>query len=790
MRPIESVLLKAIGKPVRRKEDERLVTGKGRFTDDFALPGQTYAAIVRSPHPHARIRGVDKTAALAMPGVLGVFDGRDLVADGLKPIPHDPLPKTKFDMKLTAPGGGREVFIGPHMLLPADRARHVGEAVAMVVAETLAQAMDAAEAVVVDYEPLPFVLDSRVAAAPGAPAVWDELPANICVETFFGDKAATDAAFATADHIVEYEFHIDRVTGVPMEPRSALGHFDAATGRTTLYAGSGGAVRQKAELAAVLGIEPKNLRVLSYDVGGNFGTRNRVYVEFGLVAWASRKVGRPVKFTATRSEAFLSDYQGRDLVSKVSMAIRKDGKFLGFRADNLSNVGARAVSFSPLGKGSGLITGSYDIPAATLRARAVFTNTTPTQAYRSSGRPEVNFAMERLVDLAADKLGFDRIALRRMNLVSPAAMPYTNGVGAVYDSGAYEENLDWAMRLAEWNDIAARREDAKKRGKLYGVGLANYVESSIGSPKERAEITVKPEGVIEVVIGTQPSGQGHETSFAQVAADLLGAPVEKVRIIIGDTDIVSVGGGSHSGRSMRHAGTVIALTCEDMIARGKKIAAIHFAVPESQISFDNSRFLVENTNLAIDFLDLAREVPRLELPEELKSGLAVARDNEMHDPVFPNGTAICEVEIDPDTCEMKVVRYSTIDDVGRCINPMIVHGQTHGGIVQGLGQAIFEHCTLDPTSGQLLAGSFMDYGMPRASDMPSFRAEIAEVLSPTNPLGIKAGGEGGTTPALSTLVSAVVDALKPYGVTHIDMPVTPLAIFRAIRQSRSQGARS
>ena len=377
-----------------------------------------------------------------------------------------------------------------------------------------------------------------------------------------------------------------------------------------------------------------------------------------------------------------------------------------------------------------------------------------------------------------------------MNLVSPAAMPYTNGVGAVYDSGAYEENLDWAMRLAEWNDIAARREDAKKRGKLYGVGLANYVESSIGSPKERAEITVKPEGVIEVVIGTQPSGQGHETSFAQVAADLLGAPVEKVRIIIGDTDIVSVGGGSHSGRSMRHAGTVIALTCEDMIARGKKIAAIHFAVPESQISFDNSRFLVENTNLAIDFLDLAREVPRLELPEELKSGLAVARDNEMHDPVFPNGTAICEVEIDPDTCEMKVVRYSTIDDVGRCINPMIVHGQTHGGIVQGLGQAIFEHCTLDPTSGQLLAGSFMDYGMPRAGDMPSFRAEIAEVLSPTNPLGIKAGGEGGTTPALSTLVSAVVDALKPYGVKHIDMPVTPLAIFRAIRQSRSQGAHS
>jgi carbon-monoxide dehydrogenase large subunit len=334
MRPIESVLLKAIGKPVRRKEDERLVTGKGQFTDDFSLPGQTYAAIVRSPHPHARIRGVDKSAAMAMPGVLGVFDGRDVLADGLKPVPHDPLPKTKFDMKLHAPGNKGPVYIGPHMLLPADKARHVGEAVAMVVAETLALAQEAAEAVIVDYEILAFVLDSRAAAKPGAPAVWDELPENLCVETFFGDREATDRGFASADKIIEHEFHIDRVTGVPMEPRSALGSYDSTTGRTTLYAGSGGAVRQKAELANVLGIDPKNLRVLSYDVGGNFGTRNRVYVEFGLVAWASKKLGRPVKFTATRSEAFLSDYQGRDLVSKVSIAMRADGKFLAMRASS------------------------------------------------------------------------------------------------------------------------------------------------------------------------------------------------------------------------------------------------------------------------------------------------------------------------------------------------------------------------------------------------------------------------------------------------------------------------
>ena len=780
MKPIEEVLLKAIGKPVRRKEDERLITGKGRFTDDFAFEGQTYAAMARSPHPHARILGVNKGSVLGMPGVLGVFTGQDLLADGLKPIPHDPLPKTKYDMKLTAPGGGRDVFIGPHMLLPADRARHVGEAVAMVVAETQAQAQDAAEALEIEYEPLPFVTNGKEAASPGAPAVWDELPTNVCVETFFGDEEATAAAFAKAKHVVEYEFHIDRVTGVPLEPRAAVANFDKATGRFTLYAGSGGAVRQKAELSHVLGVKPDDLRVLSFDVGGNFGTRNRVFVEFGLVLWASRKVGRPVRYTATRSEAFLSDYQGRDLFSKVALAMDETGKFLAFRADNLSNIGARAVSFSPLGKGSGLITGSYDIPAATLRARAVFTNTMMTQAYRSSGRPEVNFALERLIEIAAKRLGFDKIELRRKNLVQPTQMPYRNGIGAVYDSGTYETNMDWAMRLADWSEIDARRADAKKRGKLLGVGLANYVESSIGSPKERAEITIRPEGKIEVVIGTQPSGQGHETSFAQVAADLIGVPVEDVKIVIGDTDIVSVGGGSHSGRSMRHAATVIALCTDDLINKGRAIAALHFKVPLDRIDFDDGRFFVIDTNFNVGVYELSKLALTMDLPDDLKGGLSLGKTNEMHDPVFPNGTAICEVEIDPETCEMVLTRYATIDDVGRCINPMIVHGQTHGGIVQGLGQAIFEQCYLEPGTGQPLCGSFMDYGMPRAGDMPSFDAEIAEVLSPTNPLGIKAGGEGGTTPALSTLVNAVVDALSPYGIEHIDMPVTPLAIWRAI----------
>ncbi|HWG06247.1 MAG TPA: xanthine dehydrogenase family protein molybdopterin-binding subunit [Beijerinckiaceae bacterium] len=788
MSRIETVLLRAIGKPVRRKEDLRLVTGAGRFSDDFGETGQTYAAIIRSPHPHARIDGIDKVRARARPGVLGVFDGFDLAADGLDPIPHSPLPSTKYDMMLTAPDGTRNVFIGPHVLLPTDKARHVGEAVAMVVAETLAQALDAAEAVVIDYEPLPFVADAREAASAGAPAVWDEKPDNICVETWFGDRAATDRAFAAAAHVVKYTFHIDRVTGVPLEPRSALAVTDAATGRSTLYAGSGGAVRQKAEVAHVLHVPPGDLRILSFDVGGNFGTRNRLYVEFGLVLWASRKLGRPVKFTATRSEAFLSDYQGRDLVSDVALALDENGRFLALRADNLSNVGARAVSFSPLSKGSGLITGSYDIPAATLRARAVFTNTMPTQAYRSSGRPEVNFAIERLIDMAAEQLGFDRIDLRRRNFVAPEAMPYVNAVGAVYDSGTYETNMDQAMKLARWDEIDARRGDAKKRGKLYGVGLANYVESSIGSPRERAEIKVRPEGIIELVIGTQPSGQGHETSFAQVAADMLGVGVQEVKIVLGDTDIVSVGGGSHSGRSMRHAGTVIAMASDDLIEKGRRIGALHFGVPLERITFDDGRFAVSETNSTLGLFELARVAEAMALPDDLKGGLSVGRTNEMHDPVFPNGTAICEVEIDPETCEMNIVRYASVDDVGRCINPMIVHGQTHGGIVQGLGQAVFEQFKLDPDSGQPLCGSFMDYAMPRAADMPFFKSEIAEVLSPTNPLGIKAGGEGGTTPALSVLVSAVVDALKPYGVTHIDMPVTPFAIWRAIKGAAKHDA--
>ncbi len=787
--PPDDTGFRYIGKPIPRKEDERLITGKGRFTDDFNVDGQTYAAMVRSPYPHARIVAIETARAAAMPGVVGVLTGADCVADKIGPVPHDPVPKTKFDMKLTGPGG-TAVFAGPHALLPADKVRHVGEAVVMVVAETKAQAMDAAEAVEVQYDELPFVLHTEDAMQPGAPTLWDQVPNNITVETFFGDKEATDRAFARAAHVIKKKFHIGRVTGVPMEPRSALAQYDAATDSYLLYAGSGGAVRQQNELIKVVGVPPERLRVISADVGGNFGTRNRTYVEFGLVLWAAKKLGRPVKFTAMRSEAFLSDYQGRDLVTSVELALDEKHKFIGLRATNISNVGARCVSLSPLSKGSGLISGSYAIPAASLRSVAVFTNTMPTNAYRSSGRPEVTFAIEQLVDEAARQLGIDRIALRRKNMVSPKAMPYRNSVGMLYDSGHYEENMDWAMDIADWKGFPARRRDAKRRGKLLGRGLANYVESSIGAPKEQARITVRPQDSsgparVDAVIGTQSNGQGHETSFAQVVADLLRVPDDAVNIIYGDTAVVKVGGGSHSGRSMRHAATVFSKAAVDLIAKGKEIAAIVMGVAPNTVSFDDGRFSSRDTNLTFDFLELASEAARHKLPEALKDGVAVVTDNEMHEPVFPNGTAICEVEIDPDTGGIEITRYACIDDVGRCINPLIVDGQTHGAIAQGVGQAMWEQVYLDPDSGQPLTGSFMDYGMPRADMLPSFRTEIAEVLSPTNPLGIKAGGEGGTTAAPAVMISAILDALSEVGVRDMPMPATPHVVWRAIQEAKA-----
>ena len=756
-----------IGQPLRRTEDARLLRGQGRFTDDVSLPGQAHAVMVRSPHPHARIVAID-AAGVRWPGVLAVLTGADVAADRLGAIPHSPVPSNRYDLALRAPGGGAP-FIGPHALLPADKVRHVGEAVAMVVAGTPAQAEDAAASVRVTWDPLPFVTGTAEAAAGRAPAVWDEVPSNVCVDCAFGsDEAAVEAAFARAAHVVSQEFHVGRVTGLPIEPRTALGAHDATTGHYLLYAGSGGAFRQRRELAEVLGVPPERLRVVSGDVGGNFGTKNRVYVEYGLVLWAARRLGRPVKYTATRTETLVSDYQGRDLVTRVSLALDAGGRFLALRADNVSNVGARAVSFSPLGKGSALVTGNYDIPLARVRARAVFTNTVPTQAYRSSGRPEVTYAIERLVDLAARRTGIDPLELRRRNLIDAATMPYTNPFGMIYDSGRYAENMDLVRCLADWDGFEGRRADARGRGRLLGRGLANYVESSVGTPREQARLIVRPESrTIEAVVGTQPAGQGHETAFAQVAAERLGVDPASIRIRLGDTDVVRFGGGTHSGRSMRMAGAAITLAAGDLIAEGRCRAAQALEAAEADVTYARGRFTVAGTDRGLDLFALPGE-------------LAVTRDNEMHEPVFPNGCHVCEVEIDPETGALRLVRYAAVDDVGRAVNPMIVEGQTHGGIVQGLGQALVEACVIDD-AGQTLTGSLLDYALPRAPDLPTFATRLNEVPSPTNPLGIKAGGEGGTTPAPAVIAGAVADALAPLGVGDLALPLTPAAIWRAIR---------
>ena len=774
-------LIRVIGQPVRRTEDQRLITGRGQFSDDVHIENQVYMTVVRSTVPHGRLVAIDIDAACSSPGVMAVLTAKDVIADNLQPIPHNPLPKTKYDLKLTGPNGSK-VFIGDHYPLAVDKVRFVGEAIAVVIAETKQQALDAAELVSPDIEEMPSVANARDAMQSGAPIVWDDVPNNVLVDTEFGDKQATDDAFARADYIVSTGFHIDRVTGVPLEPRAAVGYFDQHTSQYSLFAGSGGAVRQKAELLQVLGIQPDRLRVVSKDVGGNFGTRNRVYPEFALVLWAARRAGRPVKYTATRLEAFLSDYQGRDLYTEVELALDKEGRILAMRATNTSNVGSHCVSLSPLGKGSGLITGSYDIPVAHLRSRAVFTNTVPTQAYRSSGRPEVTLAIERVMEKAARQLGMDSIELRRRNLVRDHQMPYCNAVGMRYDSGTYESNLDAALRLVDWDGYDARAQDAAHSGLLLGRGVGNYVESSIGSPKERAEFTVQADGRITFVIGTQPSGQGHETSFAQVAADLLGTPIEAFEAIIGDTDQVTVGGGSHSGRSLRHAATVMSKAAKTLIQKARSVASELWNVSEDQIEFNGERLVAADSDYTASLLELGKALAAAGRDPTIE--LHAVADNEMHEPVFPNGCAACEVTVDPKTGQVEITRYVAIDDVGRCINPMIVHGQTHGGIAQGVGQALLESYLIDSDSGQPLAGSFMDYAMPRADTFPFFKSEIVEVLSPTNPLGIKAGGEGGTTPALAVIVNAVCHALRDHGVHDIEMPLTPYRVWQAIQDAQ------
>jgi carbon-monoxide dehydrogenase large subunit len=772
-----------IGGTVRRKEDARLVTGRGNYSDDVNLPGQAYGAAVRSPHAHARIRSIDTTAARAMPGVLAVLTGADAVADGLTRIPHLAAAGTPPDIVLHNRDGS-PVPVAPHHVLPADRVRHVGTAVAFVIAETVAQAKDAAEQVEVDYEPLPAVIDAKAAVAPDAPRLYDDLP-NIMIDAEVGDAKATDEAFARAAHVTKLDTWVNRVTGVPMEPRAAVGVYDPQTKRYTLYAGSGGIVRQKKEIAGILGVPFDDVRVVAHEIGGNFGTRNSFFPEFALVVWGSRKVGRPVKWTAERNEAFTSDYMGRDLTVSAELALDKDGRFLALRTNNLSNVGAHSGSYVPLVKGVGLATSGYRIPVAHVKARAVLSTTMCTTPYRSAGRPEVIYVIERLVDKAAQEHGFDRVALRKRNLIPPSAFPYKNPQGIVYDNGTYRAVMDRAMELGDWSGFKRRRAEARKRKMLRGIGLCSYLETTGGYPRERADITVQPEGRVDVVVGTLSSGQSHETTFAQCVAEWLGVPFDDVYINESDTDIVKEGGGSHSARSMRLAGIVMGNASDMIIEKGKKIAAHVLETAEEDISFAGGRFTVKGTDRSVGIFDVAKAAAEGKaVPEDLSGPLAATADETIKQLGFPYGAHVCEVEIDPQTGHLDLVRYTAVDDVGRAINPMVVDGQTHGGAAQGIGQALWECCTYD-SEGQLLAASFMDYAMPRADYLPFFTTDISQVLTPTNKLGVRGAGEGGTTGALGAVVNAVVDALAEFGVTHIEMPVTPERIWRAIHSSKA-----
>ena len=770
-----------IGQPVRRREDQRLLTGRGRFSDDVNLPNQVYAAMLRSPYAHACIRAIDSRKALAMPGVIAVFSGTEFIADGMQPIPYNQFTLHPAEMQLPN-SDGTPPFTAPCYSIAIDKARYAGEIVAVVIAKTVNLAKDGAEAIDVDYEVLPAVTGTIAASDPQAPRLWDEARSNVCVDADVGAKDATAAAFARAAHVAKLTTWIQRVTGGPMEPRAAVGEYDAATQRYTLHAGSGGAVRLKKDLALIFDTPEEKVRVRMDDVGGNFGTRGMIYPEFALVPWAARRVGLPVKWTCDRSEAFLSDFQGRDLAVTAELALDKEGNFLAMRGSNIGNAGGHTGSYTPLQKGVEIMSSLYRMPCANFRARAVVSNTTPTRPYRSSGRPEVMFVMERLIDIAAREFGFDRIELRRRNLLISSELPYTNPFGMVYDSGDYHAAMDSALKLGDWAGFAGRRADAKARGKLRGIGAANYVDTATGAPRERAEITVHADGNVDLVLGIISNGQGHETSFAQLVHEWLGVPLDSVRLITGDTDIVSVGGGTHSGRGMRMGSVVIWNSANEIIAKGKRIAARLMECDPSVIRFADGRFAIENDGQAKSIFEIAAAAEQLkDLPDDLRGPLAAFSDESFNEASFPYGCHVCEVEIDPTLGTLEIFKYSAVDDVGRAVNPMIIHGQVHGGIVQGVGQALMEQCYYDPASGQPLTGSFMDYAMPRADNFPFFDTEISEVPCTTHPLGMRPAGEGGTTPALGVVINAVVDALAEYGVRHIEMPATPERIWRAIQ---------
>jgi carbon-monoxide dehydrogenase large subunit len=763
-----------IGKPIRRVEDQRLLTGQGRYTDDVSLTGQAHAAFVRSPHAHARIGRIDLSAARAAPGVIAVFTGADVVAEGLASVPFVRVHKRPDGSDITAP---------PRLPLTVEVARFVGDAVAMVVAETREQARDAAERVEVEWEPLPAVADLAASARADAAQVWP--PAftpehgNIAAVYRKGDPAAVADAFAGARHVVRLKIVNQRLAGSPLEPRALLAQYDPASERFTLYCTAQNPHTVRAQIAAVFRLGEDRFRVVCTDLGGGFGTRGYMYPEHAAACFAARRLGRPVKWRADRSENFLAEVHGRDNVTEAELALDAEHRFLALRIRTLANVGAYISNVGaavPAMSGARAPTGVYAIPALDHEVRMLFTHTTPVDAYRGAGRPEMGYLIERLVARAARELGVDPVELRLKNFIRAEQMPYTNPAGATYDCGDFARMLRGALAASDWDGFAARKSAARARGRLYGRGLACYVENT-GSPKlaETVQVTAHADGAVTVVSGTQSCGQGVVTSYTQIVADALGVQPDAVRIVQGDTDIAKTGGGAGGSRTLQVGGSAVLKGAHALIELGKALAAKALEAAPVDIDYRAGRFRIVGTDRAIGLADLAAREPEKKLYCE--------HTETVKGQTWPNGCQVCEVEIDPETGFVRVARHAAVDDIGAVMNPLTAEGQMHGGIAQGAGQALLEHSVYDET-GQLLSGSFMDYAMPRADLLPDLRTSFDQsVPSQLNPLGAKGVGEAGCHGATPAVVNAVLDALAERGVTEIDMPVTPERVWRALAEN-------
>jgi carbon-monoxide dehydrogenase large subunit len=766
-----------IGQGIKRFEDPRLVRGQGRFHGDVPVPGQTHAVVVRSMHAHATIRGIDTSAALKAPGVLGVFTGKDVAGLGTM----------QMTLKRKRPDGS-PMFAPPHRALAQERARYVGDPLALVVAETLAQAEDAAEMVSVDYEPLPSVT-STAEAIGGAP-VWDECADNVCNLHEAGDKAATDAAFAKAARVIKRKYVITRVHAQFMEPRGATGVYDPSEDRYTLYADVQYPHRVRNALASnIFKIPEHQIRVIAGDIGGAFGTKGWQYPEHRLMLWAAKKVGRPVKWQCERREAIPADEHARDNVTEAELALDADGKFLALRVKTLANVGAYVSSDrNLLATFSNIATlvGVYTFPVAHVQVYSVLTNTNSTAPYRGAGRPESTYVIERLIDDAAQELGLDRLALRRKNLIPESAMPIKTALGVTYDCGQFEKNMDLALKSADVAGFPARREEAKKRGKLRGLGLANAIEQAAGPQPEFAEIRFSPSGTATLMMGSKNQGQGHETTFKQILHERLGLDPHQVKYIDGDTDRVGWGMGTMGSRSTVIGGSAVVTAADKLIAKGTKIAAKLLEAAEGDVKFADGKFGVVGTDKSVELKAVARAAFQpAQLPPGVEPGFYETGTFVPKQATWPNGCHVCEVEIDPDTGDVKLVSYLIVDDVGTVINPITLKGQVHGGVAQGVGQALMEQVVYDRESGQLMTATFMDYAMPRADTFPDMHVESNPVPTKLNPLGAKGAGEAGTVGALPVVINAVLDALGPLGVKALDMPASPERVWEAIRAARA-----